>query len=289
MAATGQRQTRRHQAAGRSPVHPNGGIIPPSQAETAAKLSLNNITKSFAGKKGVLTALSGIDLSIGEGEFACIVGPSGCGKTTLLNILAGLEKPDSGEILPRKTDNGQGGQRLMIFQEAALFPWLTVWENVAFGLKMRGVPKRERKASALAFLSLVELERFAESYIHELSGGMKQRVALARVLVLEPEVLLMDEPFNSLDIQAKELLYQELQEAWHKTGTTILFITHDVQEAVCLGDRVIVLSGRPGKIRSEYRIGMARPRRRDNPSFRETCDLISSELLNLDNLRQQEA
>jgi len=258
------------------------------QAFAPIKLMLRDITKRFQGNNSAITALSGITLAIKKGEFACIVGPSGCGKTTLLNIVAELEKPDTGEIILHKTVDAPSGQRLMIFQEAALFPWLTVWENVAFGLKMRGTPLAERKALAMDVLSLVKLGRFAKSFIHELSGGMKQRVALARALVMNPEVLLMDEPFNSLDIQTKELLYQELQEAWAPTRTTILFITHNVEEAVYLGDRVIVLSGRPGRIRHEYQVGLTRPREKDNPLFHNLCARISSELMGLEEPRLQE-
>lgn len=241
------------------------------------RLEIRQVHKEFTGQNGKVVALDGIDLTVMTGEFLCLVGPSGCGKTTLLNLVAEFDRPDRGEIALCETDGS--GQRLMIFQEPALFPWLTVWENVAFGLRIKGLAKDERKKRALECLALVHLEKFAGCNIHELSGGMKQRVALARALVLHPEILLMDEPFSSLDIQTREILYKELLEIWQRTGTTILFITHNVEEAVYLGDRVLVLAGRPGRVRSEYRVEAERPRDIKSPYLLELQHRIASELL----------
>lgn len=257
--------------------------------ERRPKLALCNVSKTYLVDHGNIKALQGINLTVSEGEFACIVGPSGCGKTTLLNLIAELEKPDQGKILLNEETAGEVGHRLIIFQEGALFPWLKVWENVAFGLRMRGISLAERKERALAFLSLVKLERFADCCIHELSGGMKQRVALARALVMGPEILLMDEPFGALDIQTREILYHELQEIWEQTRTTILFITHNVEEAVYLGDRVIVFSGHPGTVQVEHRVELCRPRQKDSLHFREICRQISLELLGMGGATLQEA
>lgn len=253
-----------------------------------AKLSIHDVSKSFQCKMGRIQALENINLTIKKGEFACILGPSGCGKTTLLNLIAELELPDRGEIILHQTGTGCG-QRLVIFQESALFPWLSIWENVAFGLKLRGTPFSERKEMAMAYLSLVNLEHFADCYIHELSGGMKQRVALARALVMKPEILLMDEPFGALDILTREMLYQELQEIWEQTGTTIVFITHNVEEAIYLGDRVIIISGHPGSVKSEHRVSCPRPRLKESPSFRELYQEISMELMGIGEKPLQEA
>ena len=225
------------------------------------KLQVQNVSKSFAGRNGRVGALESISLDVDAGEFLCIVGPSGCGKSTLLNLIAGLEKPDTGAVFA----NGElvewpGPERSMIFQEAALFPWLNVTANVEFGLRIAGVPANERRERAMRYLEMVHLTRFAKAWVHELSGGMKQRVALARALVLEPDILLMDEPFAALDAQARDALHGELQRLWQESKTTVVFVTHNVREAVCLGDRVIVFSARPGRIKREFRVDLARPR-----------------------------
>ena len=254
-----------------------------------AKLTLHNVSKVFSMDRGKIQALQAINLTIMKGEFACIVGPSGCGKTTLLNLIAELDKPDQGEILLNEEKPDASGHRLMIFQDAALFPWLNVLENVAFGLRMRGMSQQDRRMLAMEYLSLVKLERFAQCFVHELSGGMKQRVALARALVMSPDILLMDEPFGALDIQTRELLYQELQEIWQRTQTTILFITHNVEEAVYLGDRVIILSGHPGTVQKEHHVNSSRPRQKESPYFQEVCRQISLELLGMGGIQLQEA
>ncbi|MHB0977535.1 MAG: ABC transporter ATP-binding protein [Candidatus Aquicultorales bacterium] len=243
------------------------------------KISLSDISKIFPSKNGGLAALEKINLEVGEGEFVCLVGPSGCGKSTLLNIVAGFEKPDSGSFyVDGKAVDGAGIGRVMIFQEPALFPWLSVRKNVEFGLKAAGVPRKERGERALAYLKMVHLSRFADSLAHELSGGMKQRVALARAMALNPDVLLMDEPFAALDAQTRDMLHEELLEIWSKTKKTILFVTHNVREAVFLGDRVLVLSARPGGIKREFAVGLTRPRETADPNVGRITSMIMKEL-----------
>jgi len=218
------------------------------------KVAITRVGKDFnQNGSGKIRALDGITLTIQEGEFACLLGPSGCGKSTLLNIIAGLDVPDRGSV----TIDGEeitcaGPERGMVFQEAALFPWLTVRQNVEFGLKMAGMNKKERQEKALYYLHMVHLGRFADSYPHQLSGGMKQRVAIARALALDPKILLMDEPFAALDAQTRSILHNELQEIWSKTGKTIIFVTHNVSEAVLLGNHIFVFSSRPGRIKKEF-------------------------------------
>ena len=225
------------------------------------KLEARNIVKHFDHNGNTVVALDGINLKIDEGDFVCIVGPSGCGKSTFLNIIAGLEKPDSGEILLNgKTITVPGPDRTMVFQEGALFPWLKVIDNVEFGLKMAGIPKDERAQISQRYLDMMQLSKFANSYTYQLSTGMKQRVAIARALVMDPEILLMDEPFASLDAQTRDLLLVELQLIWERTRKTILFVTHSIAESVILGNRVIVLKNRPSKIKKEFVIDYRRPR-----------------------------
>ena len=237
----------------------------PSTTASKAKLELSGIRRVFRTNRDEVVALESLDLDIAHGEFLCVVGPSGCGKSTLLNLLAGLDKPTAGSIrLDGRTINGIGTERSLLFQELALFPWLTVRQNVEFGLRMKGVPRALRRSRALEFLKLVNLENFHGHCIHQLSGGMKQRVALARSLAVEPEILLMDEPFAALDAQTRDNLHDELERLWQETGKTIVFITHNVREAVRLGDRVIVLTPRPGRIRREFLVELPRPRHMEN-------------------------
>lgn len=229
------------------------------------KLEIKNVTKSFArnAAKGLTlaNAIENISLSVNDGEFVCFVGPSGCGKSTLLNILAGLDKPSYGQvILNGREITETGPDRIMVFQENALFPWLKVIDNVEFGLKMAKVDKSKRREIALQYLDMMQLSKYADAYVYQLSGGMKQRVAIARSLVLDPEVLLMDEPFAALDSQTRDLLLVELQLIWAKTNKTIIFVTHNITESICLGDRVIVFTSRPGKIKKEIKIEYRRPR-----------------------------
>ena len=216
--------------------------------------------------------LNGVNLKIKEGEFVTIVGPSGCGKSTLLNIIAGLDRPDSGSVLIRgaiASNNTLSTKRIMIFQEGALFPWLNVQDNLEFGLKIAKMPKEKSRQVADRYLELVGLSKFSESFVYQLSGGMKQRVAIARALALEPEVLLMDEPFAALDVQTRDLLHEELVGIHKTTGKTILFVTHNINEAILLGDRVIVLSSVLKNIKKEFQIDIPRPRDPETPELYE--------------------
>ncbi|MEO9294097.1 MAG: ABC transporter ATP-binding protein [Nitrososphaera sp.] len=229
-------------------------------------LQLQGISKAFAHEKARHhMVLDNLNLNVQEGEFVTVVGPSGCGKTTLLNIIAGLDAPDSGSV----SAAGAGAKRriVVIFQEGALFPWLTVLENVEFGLKAAGVPKEQRRATAGRFIEMVQLTQFADSFVHQLSGGMKQRVAIARALALDPQVLLMDEPFAALDMQTRELLHKQLLQIHESTGKTILFVTHNIDEALALGDRVLVLSSRTGGIKKEISINHEKPRDLQSPQI----------------------
>src|SRR5215217_386809 len=216
--------------------------------------------------------LNGVDLKIRKGEFVTIVGPSGCGKSTLLNIIAGLDRPDSGSVLVRgavASSDASSTKRIMIFQEGALFPWLNVQDNVEFGLKITKMPKETGHRVADKYIEMVGLSKFSESFVYQLSGGMKQRVAIARALAIEPEVLLMDEPFASLDVQTRDLLHEELVGIHKTTGKTILFVTHNINEAILLGDRIIVLSSVLKNIKKEFRIDLPRPRDPESPKLYE--------------------
>ena len=232
------------------------------QPQVPAKLQVEGVSKTFHSGKQRVHALDDVSLSVREGEFVCLVGPSGCGKSTLLSIIAGLEQPDQGAVLSDgKPITGPGSDRQVMFQESALFPWLDVLGNVLFGLKLKpGLAPHERAGVAHSFLQLVGLEEFSRASIHELSGGMKQRVALARALAPNPHVLLMDEPFASLDAMTREQLYGDIQRIWQQQHKTIVFVTHNVREAVCLGDRVVLFSRHPGRIRKEFGIDLPRPR-----------------------------
>ncbi len=226
------------------------------------KVGLSDISLSYRTQSGQrLLALDHINLQVNTGEFVCIVGPSGCGKSTLLHLIAGLHQQTSGQILvDGKPVQGTGTDRIMIFQEHALFPWLTVGQNVEFGMKMKGISKAERQEKTRYYLRLVHLSKFEKSYIHQLSGGMRQRVAIARALATEPDVLLMDEPFAALDAQTRDLLHDELERIWSETGRTIIFVTHNVREAIRLGDRVVLMTFRPGRVKSEFPVDLPRPR-----------------------------
>jgi NitT/TauT family transport system ATP-binding protein len=244
-----------------------------------AKLRMESVSRSFKTPRGPLLALESIDLDVREGEFLCLVGPSGCGKSTLLSIMAGLDHPTSGAVWRNgKQVEGPGTDRIVIFQELGLFPWLTVRENVEFGLRMKGVGKQERRERAQHYLRLVHLSRFEASYIHQLSGGMKQRVALARSLATEPDVLLMDEPFAALDAQTRDLLHEELERIWAETKKTIIFVTHNVREAVRLGDRVALLTFRPGRIKIEFVVTLPRPRHLEDPELTMIAREVQAQL-----------
>lgn len=226
------------------------------------KLRIAGVSKVFEGRRGKVEALEGINLNIKAGEFVCLVGPSGCGKTTLLNIIAGLEFPSSGTVeLDGVPVSGPGRDRTVMFQESALFPWLDVLGNVMFGLKLvPGLTRGARLAIAEKNLELVGLQDCMHAHIHELSGGMKQRVALARALATNPRILLMDEPFGALDAMTREQLYQDIQDIHLRWGMTIIFVTHNMREAVCLGDRVILFTPHPGRICEEYSVDLPHPR-----------------------------
>ena len=231
-------------------------------AQPPAKLAIDRVSKTFRAKHGVVHALDQVSLQVAEGEFVCLLGPSGCGKSTLLNLIAGLEQPEGGTISADGVPiRSPGRERMMMFQESALFPWLDVLSNVLYGLRLKpGLSNVERREVAAYYLKLVGLERFQHANLHELSGGMKQRVALARSLAPNPRVLLMDEPFAALDALTREQLYGDLQRIWAQRRVTIVFVTHNVREAVCLGDRVVLFSAHPGRIREEFRIDLPRPR-----------------------------
>jgi NitT/TauT family transport system ATP-binding protein len=224
----------------------------------APKLSVSNLRKVFDGRAGEVVALDGVDFEIAEKEFVTVIGTSGCGKSTLLSIIAGLEEETEGVVL---VDGdyviGPGRDRGVVFQSYTLFPWLTAQKNVEFAL--RG-PSRERAETAREHLDLVGLERFRDSYPSQLSGGMRQRVAIARALSYKPEVLLMDEPFGALDAQTRQLMQELLTKVWEEHRLTVMFVTHDIDEAVFLSDRVLVMTARPGKIKEDLAIGIERPR-----------------------------
>ena len=227
-----------------------------------AKLVVEGVTKDFTTRQGTVRALDNVSMQVGEGDFVCLVGPSGCGKSTLLSIIAGLEQTDGGQVLmDGKKISTPGRDRMVMFQESALFPWLDVLHNVLFGLNLKpNLNDKERREVALFYLQLVGLEKFARSNIHELSGGMKQRVALARALAPNPRILLMDEPFAALDALTREHFYGDIQQIWTQRKKTIVFVTHNVREAACLGNRVLLFSPHPGRIREEFEIDLPRPR-----------------------------
>jgi NitT/TauT family transport system ATP-binding protein len=266
------RSANRAGAAAVATIPPRGLDIP--------KVSLRDICLSYETNSGErLQALENITLDVRAGEFLCIVGPSGCGKSTLLHLIAGLHRQTSGEVLiDNEWVQGPGTDRILIFQELGLFPWLTVGQNVEFGMKMKGVSKHEREEKTREYLRLVHLGKFKDSYVHQLSGGMRQRVALARALATEPDVLLMDEPFAALDAQTRDLLHDELERIWSETGRTIIFVTHNVREAVRLGDRVALLSFRPGRVKREYTIDLPRPRHLEDADVASTARDILGDL-----------
>jgi len=245
-----------------------------------AKVGLSEICLSYKTQRGErLLALDHISLQVGPGEFVCIVGPSGCGKSTLLHLIAGLHPPTSGQVLvDGKPIQGPGTDRILIFQELGLFPWLTVGQNVEFGMKMKGIAKAEREAKTLYYLRLVHLSKFKDSYTHQLSGGMRQRIALARALAAEPDVLLMDEPFAALDAQTRDLLHDELERIWSETGRTVIFVTHNVREAIRLGDRVVLLTFRPGRVKREFPVDLPRPRHLEDVDVARAAREILDEL-----------
>ena len=254
----------------------------PAAAPRAAKLRLANVSKTFQNGTQTIEALAPLNLEVQEGEYVVFFGPSGCGKSTLLNLIAGFDTPSTGEItLEGRPIIRPGSDRLMMFQEHALFPWLSVIRNVMYGLKnepqFRFRPRKQRDA-ARSWLKMVHLEEFESALIHELSGGMKQRVALARALAPDPKVLLIDEPFPALDALVRGKLYGDLQDILTRTGKTIISVTHDSREAACLGDRVVVFTPRPGRIKKEIPVGLPRPRDINDPKVAEYAGQIMAEL-----------
>jgi NitT/TauT family transport system ATP-binding protein len=266
---------------------------------TTPKISVRDVTKSFPLRTAParLAAIDGVSFDVRAGEFLVLVGPSGCGKSTLLDLIAGLTEPASGEVLlDGKPVTGPGLDRGVVFQQYALFPWRTAQANVEFGLEVKGIARRERAKRAREVLGLVGLSAFADRYPHELSGGMKQRVAIARSLAYEPEVLLMDEPYAALDAQTRESLQDELLAIWRRTGTTIVFITHSIDEAVHLGERVAVMTSRPGRIKAVVDVSLDPPRpgedARSTPQFtakrREIWQLLHDEVVKAHELEARE-
>lgn len=241
-------------------------------------IEISGVSKTFVGRKGLadVPALENINLTVRDNEFLTVLGPSGCGKTTLLRMIAGLTPPDEGRItVSGKLVTGPGPERAMVFQAFALLPWRTVVQNVAFGLQIRGVPRAEREERARTFIRLVGLDGFEQRLPRELSGGMQQRVGLARALAVEPTVLLMDEPFGALDEQTRRLLQEELLRIWEQTRTTVIFITHSMEEAVLLGDRVAIMRRRPGVIEDIVTVPLERPRSRDVDRVERSADFVS--------------
>jgi NitT/TauT family transport system ATP-binding protein len=231
-------------------------------------LTIRGVTKRFSVGDDEIEALAPIDLAIPKGEFVCMIGASGCGKSTLLRIIAGFEEPTTGDVsVDGKVITGPGSDRGMVFQDYALFPWMTVRQNISFGPRQRQLPRAEIDRTTNEFVRLVGLERFADRYPNQLSGGMKQRVAIARVLANDANILLMDEPFGALDALTREQLQNELLQIWKRTGVNTIFVTHSVEEAVLLADRVLVMSAGPGRIDSDFRIDLPRPRDVSSPEF----------------------
>jgi NitT/TauT family transport system ATP-binding protein len=239
-------------------------------------VSLDGVSKRYGSTRGGVLALDRINLAIRPGEFVCLVGASGCGKSTLLSLAAGLDDPTSGEV---RVD----GRTALMFQEAALFPWLTVNRNIDLALRLRRRPARERAARVAELLDVVQLTGFADKRPHELSGGMRQRVALARALAQDADVLLMDEPFGALDAMTRDLLHDEVERIWQGSGTTVVFVTHNVREAARLADRIVLLTSRPGRVAAEFVVDIERPRRIESPTVSELAREVT------DHLRQEVA
>jgi NitT/TauT family transport system ATP-binding protein len=239
---------------------------------TPVAIRIRDVSQTYHGGHSAIQALERVSLDVAQGEFLCLLGASGCGKSTLLNLIVGLYQITSGTI-------DVGGRRVaLVFQEPALFPWLTVQKNVELGMRFRGVPAAERKRKALELLRLVHLAGFAERRPHELSGGMRQRVAIARALAQQADILLMDEPFGALDAMTRDILHDELEAIWSRTGITVVFVTHNVREAVRLGDRVVLLSSRPGRVVAEFEVAIPRPRQTDSVAVAEAAAGITERL-----------
>ena len=256
-------------ASGVSGVAP--GVLGVAPAEARTTVALRNVTKIFPAGAGTITALDDISLTARAGEFVCLIGASGCGKSTLLNLVAGLDAPTRGLV-------DRLGEPSFMFQEAALFPWLSVERNVELPLLLAKVPKPQRRERVRELLDLVRLSQFAERQPHELSGGMRQRAALARALAKDAEVLLMDEPFGALDAMTRDVLHDELERIWQTTNKTILFVTHNVREAARLGDRIVLLTSRPGKVAEEFVVDLPRPRRIEDADVARLASRVTARL-----------
>lgn len=246
------------------------------------KIEVRGVGKTYVTRQGTVEALKDVNLAVEEGEFVSLIGPSGCGKSTLLRILADLYEATTGEVTIRASAANNRPVNAVVFQEYAVFPWRTAVENVAFGLEMRGVPKQQRLEIARAYLAKVGLSRFADHYSYQLSGGMKQRVAIARALANDPEILLMDEPFGALDAQTRLIMQEELLRIWEEERKTVVYVTHSIDEAVVLGDRVALMSAHPGQIKSIYPVDLPRPRElkiRTTPAFNQIAQTIWVDLV----------
>lgn len=243
--------------------------------EGTLTLIIKNVSRTFTVKGGIIQALNNLNLEVRDEEFMCILGPSGCGKTTMLRIIAGLDRPASGEILldGSRIEN-PGQERGMVFQDYSLFPWRTVIDNIAFGPEVMGVDKEKRYERAREYLKLLDLEKFENSFPYELSGGMRQRIAIVRAIINNPKLLLMDEPFGALDAQTRNIMQTELLRIWEKKHKTILFVTHSVDEAVYLADRIVVLSSRPGTVKEIFNVDLPRPRIRTSQEANRIRDMV---------------
>lgn len=234
------------------------------------EIEIHNVSKTFGAGLGLVTALENIDFDIAHGEFVCLLGPSGCGKSTLLNAIAGFSLPTGGVITVKgKEISRPGPERGMVFQEYALFPWMSVAKNIAFGLEIKGVARRERESIVEKLLAKLGLSDFRDRFPKDLSGGMRQRVAIARILALDPPIMLMDEPFGALDALTRRTLQDELLRIWEEFGKTIVFVTHSIEEAIYLGSRVVVLTYRPGTIKRDIAVDLPRPRDTSDPAFND--------------------
>jgi NitT/TauT family transport system ATP-binding protein len=247
------------------------GAAPVAPPSPLAAVHVRDVTKVYGEGAAAVAALDRVSIEVAAGELLCVVGASGCGKSTLLNLLAGLDRPTSGKLDVR-------GRTALMFQESALFPWLSVGRNVELALRLRGVPRRERREKALALLEQVRLDGFADKRPHELSGGMRQRVALARAFAQEADVLLMDEPFGALDAMTRDILHAELEQLWQDRSLTVVFVTHNVREAARLADRILLLSSRPGRVAATFEVDIDRPRRIEAPEVSELAGHVTERL-----------
>ena len=244
--------------------------------EKRVKVKIDHVEKIYDGRKGRMVALNGVDLDIMENEFICVVGPSGCGKSTLLNIIAGLLEPTSGAVyVDGKKVEGTGTERGVVFQQYALFPWLTVLKNVMFGLKLKGMKDDEAREVAMKYIKMVQLDDFVDAYPKELSGGMKQRAGIARAYTNNPEIMLMDEPFGQLDAQTRYSMQDEVLRIWESEKRTFIFVTNNIEEALYLADRIVLLTNYPAQVKEIYDINLPRPRDTVSPEFLRLRKIIS--------------